>query len=119
AGGAEPLALLALDEPTRGMDRGAKARLAQDLRARAQRGEAVVLATHDPEFAATCAQRAVLLGEGRVIADCPVGELLAGGWYFATETARIFGGEGAPLLPEDGARLLAERQRLPLAESLL
>ncbi|MHB1809931.1 MAG: ABC transporter ATP-binding protein, partial [Solirubrobacteraceae bacterium] len=50
AGGAEPLAMLALDEPTRGMDRGAKARLAQDLRARAQRGEAVVLATHDPEF---------------------------------------------------------------------
>jgi energy-coupling factor transporter ATP-binding protein EcfA2 len=98
--------VLALDEPTRGMDREAKAELARDLRRRADRGQAVIVATHDPEFAASCARRAVLLADGRVIADGPAAELLAGGWYFATETARILGGACGALLPEDGAELL-------------
>jgi energy-coupling factor transporter ATP-binding protein EcfA2 len=103
----QPPAVLALDEPTRGMDRGAKAALAEDLRRRVQEGMAVIVATHDPEFAAGCASRAVLLAGGRVIADAPCSELLAGGWYFATETARILGGRGGALLPEQGAQVLA------------
>jgi energy-coupling factor transport system ATP-binding protein len=105
-GGEEPAAVLALDEPTRGMDREAKAELARELRARAARGQAVIVATHDPEFAASCARRAVLLADGRVIADGPSEELLAGGWYFATEIARILGGAGGALLPEQGLELL-------------
>jgi energy-coupling factor transport system ATP-binding protein len=100
-------AVLALDEPTRGMDREAKAQLACQLRARARSGQAVIVATHDPEFAAACAGRVALLADGRVIADGPAGELLAGGWYFATETARVLGGAGGALLPEQGAALLA------------
>ena len=104
--------MLALDEPTRGMDREAKAELAAELRRRAGEGQAVIVATHDPEFAAACAERAVLLADGRVIADGPTRELLAGGWYFATETARILGGAGGALLPEQGAELLrAARSR--------
>jgi energy-coupling factor transport system ATP-binding protein len=107
--GDEAPAALLLDEPTRGLDRGAKAGLAADLRRRAAGGEAVVVATHDAEFAAAFADRVVLLAEGRVIADAPPAELLAGGWYFATETARVLGGAGGALLPDDGARLLAAR----------
>jgi energy-coupling factor transporter ATP-binding protein EcfA2 len=105
-GAGDTPAVIALDEPTRGMDRGAKAALAKDLRRRADEGQAVIVATHDPEFAAACARRAVLLADGRVIADGSAEELLAGGWYFATETARILGGAGGALLPEDGAELL-------------
>ena len=104
---AEEPAVLALDEPTRGMDRHAKAALAADLHARAQRGQAVIVSTHDPEFACACAARAVLLADGRVIADGPAAELLAGGWYFATETARILAGAAGALTPEQGAELLA------------
>jgi energy-coupling factor transporter ATP-binding protein EcfA2 len=111
AGAALPISnsspvVLALDEPTRGMDREAKAELAGELRRRAEAGQAVVVATHDPEFAAACASRTVLLADGRAIADGPASELLAGGWYFATETARILGGAGGALLPEQGAALL-------------
>jgi energy-coupling factor transport system ATP-binding protein len=108
-------AVLALDEPTRGMDRQAKAELAAELRRRAQHGQAVIVATHDPEFAAACADRAVLLADGRVIADGPTRELLAGGWYFATETARILGGAGGALLPEEGAELLRRRALVEVA----
>jgi energy-coupling factor transport system ATP-binding protein len=103
-------ALLALDEPTRGMDRETKRVLAQELAGRAAAGQAVIVATHDPEFAAACARRTVLLADGRVIADGPARDLLAGGWYFATETARILGGASGALRPEDGAELLAQRQ---------
>jgi len=106
----ETPAVLALDEPTRGIDRSGKAELAHELRRRAGKGQAVVVATHDPEFAAACARRAVLLADGRVIADGPTAELLAGGWYFATETARILGGAGGALLPEQGAELLLREQ---------
>jgi energy-coupling factor transporter ATP-binding protein EcfA2 len=115
ADGVLPPAVLALDEPTRGMDRQAKAELAGELRRRAGEGQAVIVATHDPEFAAACADRAVLLADGRVIADGPSHELLAGGWYFATETARILGGAGGALVPEQGAELLAERALVEVA----
>ncbi len=106
AGGEVP-AVICLDEPTRGMDRGAKGELAGRLRGFAGDGTAVIVATHDAEFAAAFARRVVLMADGRVIADGPVGEILTGGWYFATETARILGGEA--LLPEEGGALLRRR----------
>jgi ABC-type multidrug transport system ATPase subunit len=109
-GGRREAAVLALDEPTRGMDRAAKLRLARWLRERALEGPAVLVATHDSEFAAELASRAVLLADGRVIADGPIEQLLAGGWYFATETARILGGAGHALLPAQGVELLARVQ---------
>ena len=102
-------AALCLDEPTRGMDRAAKGDLASLLRAAAAAGSAVLVATHDPEFAATLAERVVLLADGNVIADGPVAEVLSGGWYFSTETARIVDGA---LLPEDGADLLRARMTI-------
>ena len=71
------------------MDRAAKGELADRLRALAAGGAAVLVATHDAEFAAAFADRVVLLADGRPIADGPTAELLSGGWYFATETARI------------------------------
>jgi energy-coupling factor transport system ATP-binding protein len=110
--GGEPPALVCLDEPTRGMDRARKDELAARLDSLAARGAAVLVATHDVEFAAGFATRAALLGGGRVIADGPAGDVLAGGWYFATEVARILG-DGAPTTPEEGARMLA--RRLPTA----
>ena len=100
---------MCLDEPTRGLDRALKGELAALLRRLASQGSAVLVATHDTEFAAAFAQRVVLLGDGRPVADGRADEVLCGGWYFATETARILGGAGPALLPEDGAKLLARR----------
>jgi energy-coupling factor transport system ATP-binding protein len=102
----EPPAVVCLDEPTRGMDRGHKRLLAERLKELAAGGVAVLVATHDAEFVAAWAARTVLLGDGRPVADAPTAEVLAGGWYFATQTARILGGEGGALLPEEGAAVL-------------
>ena len=90
----EAAAVVCLDEPTRGMDRRRKDELAALLR---ELDAAVLVATHDPEFVAAFADRVVLLGEGAVIADGSPAEILAGGTYFATETARILGGAGGAL----------------------
>ena len=103
---ADEAAVLCLDEPTRGMDREAKARLASALKARAAGGAGVIVATHDPEFAAAFATRAILLAGGRILADAPPANLLAGGWYFATETARVLRGHAGALTPEQGAAAL-------------
>lgn len=105
----DPPAVICLDEPTRGMDRDLKADLAVLLRGLPA---AIVVATHDPEFVAQFADRAVLLADGAPIADGPAAEVLATGTYFATETARILGGAGGALTPEQGMAVLA-RQEVP------
>jgi energy-coupling factor transporter ATP-binding protein EcfA2 len=101
----DPAAVVLLDEPTRGMDRVHKDELAARTRELAEAGAAVMVATHDTEFAAALADRIVLLGQGVVIADGSPHEVLAGGRHFSTEVARVTG--GAALLPEDGALMLA------------
>ena len=104
--GVEP-AVVCLDEPTRGMDRARKDRLAERLRTLADAGAAVVVATHDTEFAAHLADRVVLMGQGIIIADAPAHEVLAGGWQFATDTARVLGEQAHALTPDEGAAVLA------------
>jgi len=105
--GEELPGLIALDEPTRGMDRARKDELTELIERLAERGAGVVVATHDVEFAAAFAARVVLLGDGVVIADGPVGEILSGGWYFATEVARVLDLPGV-VTPEQGAEALRE-----------
>jgi energy-coupling factor transporter ATP-binding protein EcfA2 len=98
--------VLLLDEPTRGMDPYRRDALAQRL---TQHAGVTIVATHDPEFAAAFATRVILLGDGRPVADATPAEVLAGGWYFATQVARVLGGAGGALTPEQGARLLTTR----------
>ncbi|THA63857.1 ABC transporter ATP-binding protein [Streptomyces sp. A0958] len=81
--------LLLLDEPTRGLDYAAKARLVRVLRALAAEGHAVVLATHDVELAAELAHRVVILADGEVVADGPTAEVVVSSPAFAPQTAKI------------------------------
>jgi len=81
--------LLLLDEPTRGLDYGAKARLVAVLRELAAEGHALVLATHDVELAAEIADRVVLLAEGEVIADGPTAEVVVSSPSYAPQVTKI------------------------------
>ncbi|MGW8060818.1 ABC transporter ATP-binding protein [Streptomyces ziwulingensis] len=81
--------LLLLDEPTRGLDYAAKARLAGILRGLAAEGHAIVLATHDVELAAELAHRVVLLAEGEVIADGPAADVVVASPSFAPQVAKV------------------------------
>ncbi|MGW8376362.1 ATP-binding cassette domain-containing protein [Streptomyces sp. ODS28] len=81
--------LLLLDEPTRGLDYAAKARLAGVLRSLAAEGHGIVLATHDVELAAELAHRVVILAQGEPVADGPASEVVTSSPAFAPQTAKI------------------------------
>ncbi|SEB80795.1 ABC transporter ATP-binding protein [Streptomyces melanosporofaciens] len=81
--------LLLLDEPTRGLDYAAKARLVEMVRGLAADGHAIVLATHDVELAAELAHRVVILAEGEVVADGPTAEVVVSSPAFAPQVAKV------------------------------
>ncbi len=85
---AEP-GMLVLDEPTRGMDPTHKAALSVLVRRWAAAGRCVVVVTHDVEFAARIAERVVVLGDGGVLADGPVHDVLRGSLFFSTQIDRL------------------------------
>jgi len=82
-------ALVVLDEPTRGMDPRHKLALAGVLRRWTEDGRCVLVVTHDVEFAARCASRVLILGDGGVLADGPPAEVLDGSLFFSTQVNRL------------------------------
>ncbi len=84
----EPEVIL-LDEPTRGLDYLAKARLGEILSELAAEGKAVMLSTHDVEFVATVAARVVVMAEGEIVADGPTTEVITSSPAFAPQVAKI------------------------------
>jgi ABC-2 type transport system ATP-binding protein len=61
-----PFDVLVLDEPVAGLDVAAVETLAAVLEEQRARGAAVLLSTHEPQFAARVADRTVVLRDGRV-----------------------------------------------------
>lgn len=82
--------LVLLDEPTRGLDYGAKRRLVKTLQALRAEGHGIVLATHDVELVAEVADRVVVLGDGEVVADGPTGDVIVASPAFAPQVAKVF-----------------------------
>jgi ABC-type polar amino acid transport system ATPase subunit len=67
----EPPVLL-MDEPTASLDPARRGELASTLRDIAGQGRTVVVATHDSDFARSCARRVVMIDGGRVIREGPL-----------------------------------------------
>ncbi len=82
-------AVMLLDEPTRGLDYDAKARLAEVLRDLAADGRAVVVSTHDVEFVALACDRVVVLADGDVVSDGPTRDVVLASPTFAPQVAKI------------------------------
>ena len=87
---ADPPVLL-LDEPTTGLDPTAKAVLSGVLRELAARGRSVVVATHDVEFVAECADRVVVMAAGEVVADGPTADVVVSSPAFAPQVSKVTG----------------------------
>ena len=90
---AEPRILL-LDEPTRGLDYRQKAALAAFLQHEKARGRTILMATHDVELVAQCADRVVLLGDGEVVVDGPARRVMSESLVFASQINKLFGDPG-------------------------
>jgi len=67
--------LLLLDEPTRGVDVGARAELYQVIRDLAARGVGVLLVSSEVPEVLGLADRVLVMREGRVVREAPAGEL--------------------------------------------
>jgi energy-coupling factor transport system ATP-binding protein len=63
--------VLLLDEPQRGLDASAMARLEAIVAEEAAKGTCVILVCHDMDFVARRASRVLALAEGRIAADLP------------------------------------------------
>jgi energy-coupling factor transporter ATP-binding protein EcfA2 len=81
--------VLFLDEPTRGLDYAAKRHLGEIVRQLAATGHCVVVATHDVEFAASIAQRVLVMAAGEVVADGSAADVLAASPAFAPQVAKV------------------------------
>ena len=103
---ADPQVLL-LDEPTRGLDYAAKARLVRLLQARAAAGRTVVLATHDVELVADVATRVVVVADGEVVADGPTRAVVTGSPQFAPQVSKVMAPLDLLTVPEVEAQLAA------------
>ena len=83
--------VVALDEPTRGLDYAAKAALARIVRGLAADGRAVLVSTHDVEFVAQVADTVVVLAGGEVVSSGPTVRVLAESPAFAPQVSKVLG----------------------------
>jgi len=81
--------VLLLDEPTRGLDYCAKRTFVDQLHHLRDTGVCVVVATHDVEFVAQCADQAMVLSQGDVIAFGDVREVVCHTPVFAPQVAKV------------------------------
>ena len=88
---ADPPVVL-LDEPTRGLDYRNKESLVRFLREKRDRGRAIVMATHDVELVAACADRVALMGDGEIVIDGPTAQVLSESAIFSTQVNKLFRG---------------------------
>lgn len=65
---AQEAELLLLDEPTASLDFGNQLRVLDQLHTLGEQGIGVLFSTHDPDHAFLCAERVVMLRDGRILA---------------------------------------------------
>ena len=82
--------ILLLDEPTRGLDYRLKAELGNMLRELQAQGAAIMVVTHDVEFAAEYARDILLMAEGTVIARGNKYEMLSGSTFYSPQISKLF-----------------------------
>lgn len=68
--------VIVMDEPTLGLDHGLKDKLAAMLNRLKVENRAIIVVTHDVEFAAAYAERVVLMSKGEIIGDGSTREVL-------------------------------------------
>lgn len=89
-------AVLLFDEPTRGLDYDGKKVLARLFGELAMSGRAILVVTHDVEFAALCADRVLFMAGGKLIADGPAVDILAASPAYAPQVAKVTAGVHDP-----------------------
>ena len=81
--------VLLLDEPTKGLDAVFKAELAAILAALQRQGVSILMASHDVEFCARCADRCALLFDGALVSQGTPRSFFPQNRFYTTAANRI------------------------------
>lgn len=76
--------VLLMDEPTAALDPARRGALGQSLRQLAREGRAILIATHDVDFARDHADRVAVLADGRIAEEGPAARVLGSPTHDAT-----------------------------------
>jgi energy-coupling factor transport system ATP-binding protein len=82
--------IILLDEPTRGLDYEQKRSLAHLLLEMKAEGKTIIMATHDVELAAACADRVALMAEGQVVVDGLARQVMSDSQVFSSQINKLF-----------------------------
>jgi len=86
--------IIIMDEPTRGLDYLSKQAISKILGEWREQGKAVLVVTHDIEFAAGISSHAIILEGGKIIYDGSPAMAFSDFPPFQTQIARLFPGSG-------------------------
>jgi len=81
--------ILLLDEPTKGLDESFKQVLMGVIRRFTAEGRAVIIVTHDVEFAASAADRCALIFDGQLISEEVPEKFFSLGSFYTTDANRM------------------------------
>lgn len=81
--------IVLLDEPTKGLDPESKEELGEILKKLCSQGVAIVLVTHDVEFAAEYADRCAMMFDGDIVSEGYPQEFFAGNSFYTTAANRM------------------------------
>lgn len=105
--------VILLDEPTSSLDPENVARLERTLDQLSEAGIALLVSTHDVDFAARFASRALVFSQGRLLADCTMQQL------FADEDVLLQAGLRRPYIYQAAQALFPERTDYPMTAEQL
>lgn len=82
--------LIILDEPTRGLDYEMKAQLGDLLVSLQNEGHALLVVTHDVEFAAEYADEILLMSRGQIMSRGPKKSMLSQSTFYSSQIGKLF-----------------------------
>jgi energy-coupling factor transport system ATP-binding protein len=92
--------ILLLDEPTKGLDPNIKKSFFELLRVLKNEGRAIIIATHDMEFAAKYSDSCCFLFDGEIISKYPPDKFFSENYFYTTAVNKLFRdiitGDGVP-----------------------
>lgn len=98
--------LVVMDEPTRGLDYDNKRLIIERLRGC---GSALLVVTHDVEFASALADRVAIMGDGGIVTEGPAAEVLSDSLFFSPQVNRLLGeGYDGVIREEEAISILRE-----------
>lgn len=81
--------IILLDEPTKGLDAHSKALLAHILRDLCRKGVAIIMVSHDIEFAAEHTDTCAIMFDGDIVSAGPAREFFTGNNFYTTAANRM------------------------------